>query len=121
MGRLWILPIALLAVGCVPEETKPTEADDLAPLVARLGDRDFATRERATTALQAKGWAAVPALEKALETATVPEVAARLERVIASITRLNWFVKAEEAIAAAGKTGRPILMFSTIGDPDGFA
>jgi hypothetical protein len=120
MRRLWLLPLALLAVGCVPDE--PTPADvDIAPLVAKLGDRTFATREQATRDLTAKGWAAVPAIDKALATATEPEVAERLQRALDGITRLNWYAKADDAVAAATKTGRPILMFSTIGDPDGFA
>lgn len=121
MRRLWLLPLALFAAGCVPEEPRPTEADDITPLVAKLGDRDYATRERATKELKAKGWAAVPAIEKALETTTVPETAERLEKVLAGITKLNWYAKPEDAIAAAQKSGRPILMFSTIGDTDGFA
>ena len=48
-------------------------------------------------------------------------VAERLERVLAAVTKLNWYAKPDEAVATASKSGRPILMFSTIGDPDGFA
>jgi hypothetical protein len=120
MRRLWLLPLVLLAVGCVPDEPAAPK-DDIAPLVAQLGDRDFRTREKATRDLTAKGWDAVPAVQKALDKATEPEVAERLEKVLAAITKLEWYAKPDEAVAAASKSGRPILMFSTIGDPDGFA
>ena len=123
MRRLWPVPLVALIVGlvgCVPDEPTPAD-EDIAPLVAKLSDRNYHTREQATRDLAAKGWAVVPALDKALAKATEPEVAERLQRVLDGITRLNWHTKAEDAIAAAGKTGRPILMFSTIGDPDGFA
>lgn len=124
MRHLWLVPLVALIVGlvgCVPDEPSAPAKDDLAPLIAQLGDRDFQTREKATRELTAKGWDAVPAVQKALEKATEPEVAERLERVLAATTKLNWYAKADDAIAAATKTGRPILMFSTIGDPDGFA
>jgi hypothetical protein len=124
MRRLWPVPLVVLVVGlvgCVPEELPPPAKDDISPLVAQLGDRDFRTREKATRELTAKGWDAVPAMQKALDKATEPEVAERLEKALTAITKLNWYAKADEAVAAATKTGRPILMFSTIGDPDGFA
>jgi hypothetical protein len=121
MRRLWLLPIVLLAAGCNPDEPAATAKDDIAPLVAQLGDHDYRTREKATRDLTAKGWDAVPAIEAALDKATEPEVAERLEKVLAAITKLEWFAKPDDATAAAAKTGRPILMFSTIGDPDGFA
>jgi hypothetical protein len=122
MRRLWPVPLLVLLVGLVGCEPEVASADaEFAPLIAKLGDRDYRTREQATRDLTAKGWAAVPAIEKALANATVPEVAERLQKVLDGIARLNWFSKADAAIAAAGKSGRPILMFSTIGDPDGFA
>lgn len=123
MRRLWPIPIVMLVVGlvgCLPDEPTPAD-EDIAPLVAKLGDRSYPTREQATRDLTAKGWAAVPAIDRALEKATEPEVAERLQRALDAITKLNWHAKAEDAVAAAGKSGRPILMFSTIGDPDGFA
>lgn len=124
MRRLWPVPLVALVVGlvgCVPDEPVPDQSDEIAPLVARLGDRDYHTREKTTRDLTAKGWAILPALDKALEKTTEPEVAERLERIITTITQLKWYSKAEDATAAASKSGRPILMFSTIGDPDGFA
>lgn len=120
MRRLWLIPLVFL-VGCVPDEPKAAPPDDLAPLVAQLGDRDFQTREKAHKALAAKGWPAVPRLQTALDEATEPEVADRLQRILAGITKLNWLVKPDDAVTAARKSGKPILVFSTIGDPDGFA
>lgn len=124
MRRLWLLPLVGLAAVLVGWSIAPSpaaEPDDITSLVAKLGDRDYRTREQATKTLAAKGWEAVPAMEKALAAAEEPEVIVRLQRVIHGITRLDWHTKPDDAVAVAKKTGRPILIFSTIGDVNGFA
>ena len=121
MRRVLTAPLVALITCCVGHGDEPARPDEIARLVADLGDRDYTTREKATKALAAKGWDAVDRLDKELATLSNPEAADRLRRVIAGITRLDWHTAPAAAVAAAKKAGKPVLTFSTIGGADGFS
>ncbi|MHC4778023.1 MAG: hypothetical protein ACYTFG_05530 [Planctomycetota bacterium] len=81
------------------EEAEPPPAPEealrerIAGLVARLGSESWKEREEASKELAAIGEAAVPALQKALESGD-PEVAGRAEECLRQIRRLrgeDWF------------------------------
>ncbi|MDB5312014.1 MAG: hypothetical protein JWO38_6216 [Gemmataceae bacterium] len=83
MGRRILLAVVLTAVGLYPALTdgKPQQPATADELVAQLGSADFATRERASEALLARGVAALPALRKAVNHPN-PEVARRVGQVL---------------------------------------
>jgi len=78
------------AVPFLNEKLKPTIAADatqVARLVEQLDDTAFATRQKATTALERMGLAAEPALRKLLESKPPLEVARRVEHILAVIQK----------------------------------
>jgi hypothetical protein len=104
-----------------PARCFAAESPDVASLIRDLDAGRFVVRERAEDSLRKMGLDIVPELQKALQNNPSPETQDRLNRIIKQLTRLPWHVKLEEASAEARKSGKPILVFSTIGDPDGFA
>ena len=80
------------------EQKGPSEAA-VAALVAKLGDADFQTRERATKELRELGFAAFPALKKALADSPPEELRARAERLLAATTSPDQR-RAERAVEA---------------------
>ncbi|MEO2092272.1 MAG: hypothetical protein ABGY75_22685 [Gemmataceae bacterium] len=78
---------------------KPPTAEAVAALVAQLDDRDYATRERATRELRELGFAAFPALKKALADNPPEELRARAERLLAATTNPD-VRRAERAVEA---------------------
>jgi HEAT repeat protein len=79
------------------------------PLLPKLDDDNFETRERAATALEKLGQSAEPALREALEGSIPAETRSRIERILKSLDkgrkgvsdeggRLRRIVKALEAI-----------------------
>ncbi len=80
------------------ERKGPSEAA-VAALVAKLGDADFQTRERATKELRELGHSAFPALKKALADNPPEELRARAERLLAATTSPDGR-RAERAVEA---------------------
>jgi len=109
--------LALLSAGDAPA---PPSDDQLARLVAQLDADDFRVRDRATRRLREAGLDAVPRLRQAAEQSPSAEVRARLAEVIAAITRLPWRGDVAGARAEAKRTGKPILLVSTVGTPTGY-
>jgi hypothetical protein len=124
-----IVLTAVLALGlALPWSGRPLPANPQAPdaeraraLVRQLDDSRFATREAAERGLRQLGLAVVPLLREELKRPASLEVRCRLQRVVAELTRLPWREDMPAALAEAGKTGKPLLIFSTIGAPTGFA
>ena len=73
-------------------------------LIAQLDDRDYATRERATKELRELGFAAFPALKKALADNPPEELRARAERLLAATTSPD-VRRAERAVEAMQLAG----------------
>ena len=97
------------------------ETEKVRALVRQLDDRRFATREEADRALRKRGLGIVRQLRQELSGPVTLEVQRRLERIIADLIRLDWHRDLATAVREAGKSGKPILAFSTMGTPDGFA
>jgi HEAT repeat protein len=70
------------------QRPKPGTEDAVKALIAKLGDDDFAVREKATKELAALGTPALPLLEKAAKSADV-EVARRAEYAVETIHARN--------------------------------
>ena len=77
--------------------------------------------EQAENSLRELDTPAVPLLRKELHAAASRETRRRLEAVIADLSRISWRRNLDEAIREATRTGKPILVFSTLGEVDGFA
>ena len=75
---LSMVALALLAVRAPAADPKPPTVE---ALIEQLGSKVYAARERASRALQARGAAALPAVQKALAHPD-PEVRERLERML---------------------------------------
>ncbi len=103
----WLLPLLAQA--------------DVDGLVAQLGDDSVIEREKAQKALVALGRPALPKLRAHLEQSRDEEVRARLQAIIRHLTQIRWQRNLVDALAAAKKEGKPLLIFSTIGEPDGYA
>lgn len=78
---------------------KPPAAEAVTALVARLGDRDFKTRQQAENELRAMGTAALPALKRALDGEPSEELKARAEKLLAAPVFPD-VLRAERAVEA---------------------
>ena len=85
-------------------DRKPPTAEAVAALVRQLDDRDYATRERATKELRELGFAAFPALKRALADNPPEELRARAERLLAATTSPDQR-RAERAVEAMQLAG----------------
>jgi hypothetical protein len=90
--RWLIVSVGLCALGwstsLAQEKSPPKPAPEpLEKLVERLGARDYKTREAASKALEAHGFDSLPAMRKALETATSAEVRKRLSIMVQNLER----------------------------------
>lgn len=122
LGRLTVV-LGWAAVCCLsPWAAEPADpAERVKALVRQLDDQRFATRQQADQELRGLGIAVVPLLQKELEARHPLEVTRRLESIVAELSRIPWKTEISVAQEEAGRTGKPILVFSTIGDVDGFA
>lgn len=90
-------------------------------LVERLSDESAVERDRAQHELQELGRPALAAIRKHLESTKDAEVKARLTAVVAALTTIRWERDLKAAMDKAGKANKALLVFSTIGEPDGYA
>jgi hypothetical protein len=97
------------------------DAGQVRELVKRLDSPRFAEREKADRALRDLGVTAVPLLREELKTAGGLESRRRVERIIAELTTLPWHRDVAKAVEQARAEKKPILVFSTMGEPSGFA
>jgi hypothetical protein len=117
MKRRWFGLILLLVLARIPTpmlsaaDAPQPDRDRVRQLVGQLGDRQFKVRALADAELRRLGTAAVPLIRKELAKAGNVEVRTRLERIVASLA---------PALRDAGRVGKPVLVFSTIGEVDGF-
>jgi hypothetical protein len=102
------------------EEPKVDERQ-LKDWVGRLANDDFETRQEAEKSLTGLTVDAVAPLKTLLAVQKDDEAILRLKRVIYRLSHPRWFHELEAAKKEAANSGRPILIFSTIGESDGFA
>lgn len=115
MSRHFLLVLAL-SLPCLAGP----DPERVAQLVQELGADSFEAREAAEKALIEMGRDALEAVQAAQGSAD-PEVRERAAHVVASIVRPRWRRDLAAAIAEARTSKKPLLVFNTPGEPDGFA
>jgi hypothetical protein len=119
-GALVMLAVAVFCLP--PRAAEPVSpADKVRGLVERLDDNRFEVRTEADRELRSLGVAVVPLLKKEMERRPALEVYRRLENIVTELSSIPWKTSISVAQEEATRTGKPILVFSTIGDVDGFA
>lgn len=83
-----------------PPKLSPADQAAVRKLIAELGDGDFKVRDAASKALVARGCAAKPLVQAALEASPDPEVKSRAEQVLEALKPQP--LKADETGEAAG-------------------
>jgi HEAT repeat protein len=101
--------------------TRATDEDAVSRLAEGLASDRYAEREAAELKLVQLGHDAVPRLRELLESTDDAEVRARLRRAIGRITTLRWHRDLVTAMARAKSNGKSVLVFSTIGELDGYS
>jgi hypothetical protein len=112
MGSL--LPLSASARAAAPD------AERVHILVRQLDSDDFSERVAADRSLRDLGVPAIPLLRAALAKKPSVEVERRLEAIIRDLGRLTWHHDLNAALREAKKTGKPLLVFSTLGIDNGF-
>lgn len=88
-------------------------------LVRQLDDPRFSARQEAEHKLLQLGVDVVPQLRQQLQARPPLEVYRRLEGIIDALANVPWHHDLDEAKREAGRTGKLILVLSTLGKADG--
>lgn len=100
-----ILPFGLT----VPTIVTPAQPIGVPTLVSRLGSPSFREREQAGKELLALGDSALPALMKAAKSATDPEIARRLQVLVATIDASRLTTARRVTLTAKEQTARQLV------------
>ena len=92
----------------------------VARLVSLLASEDLLQREQAEAELASLGRPALASIRRALEAAPDDETRMRLERTVRTLTTVRWRTDLAAALEASRATGKPLLVYSTIGIPTGY-
>jgi hypothetical protein len=114
-----IAPVDSKTSAVTPRADEPAAKIDA--IIARLGHESFAIRAAAQRELMALGIDAVPKLRKAYEATADVEIRWRLKRAIHTITRPQWYLHLKTAQQEAARSGKLLMVFSTIGQAEGFS
>jgi hypothetical protein len=95
--------------------------DKVEGLIERLSDESAVERDKAQKELMELGRPALTQIRKHLENTRDAEVKARLEAVVAYVTKIRWERDLKAALEKAKKENKGLFVFSTIGEPDGYA
>jgi hypothetical protein len=112
----WMLAVGLFGVGVGALLGGEDEA--LGRWVDELTDTRFRVRRQAEDQLRRQSVLVVPLLDK--QSTRNLEHRLRLDRLIAELRRLPWHHDLQSAQRDARATGKPLLVFSTLGDVYGF-
>jgi hypothetical protein len=125
--RFSVLLFTVFTTGLVVGYLLPSNAanpsnqtQEVVLLLQQLEDSRFSVREKAEKQLLKMGLEIVPQLREATPKLSV-DAQNRLKKIVGELTRLPWFLTAKEGIEQAQKENKPLLIFSTIGEPNGFA
>ncbi|MEK7717146.1 MAG: hypothetical protein AAB322_05275 [Pseudomonadota bacterium] len=97
------------------------DPERIAALVRDLGADSYEAREAAEKALVEVGRDALEAVQAAAKENADPEVRERAAHIVAAITRPRWRREMAEAVAEARASKKPLLVFSTVGEPEGWS
>lgn len=88
-------------------------------LVKQLDDPRFPVRQDADRQLRELGIGVVPILRKEMDRRPSLEVHRRLEAIVDELAQIKWRHDLTDALKEAKQTGKPLLVFSTLGNSDG--
>jgi len=101
---------------------RPRQEDDGARrLVEQLGSEEFADRQAAQRQLEVLGTQAVASLRRLQLETTDPEIRWRIAQAIRANSRPRWLTDIDAASRLAKRQGKLLMVFSTIGEIDGFS
>ena len=110
--------LSLLSV-VASAEAPPTDAE-VALLVEQLGARSFRQREAAQQQLLGCGQNAIALLRKAARESDNLERSRRAKQALAMLAKPRW-TTLKRGFPLARKQGKLLLVFSTVGEIDGFS
>jgi len=114
-----VLLCAVIAV--FPSAARAADPDRVHSLVQQLDDPRFEIRQSADQALRDLGIAVVPLLRKELKARHPLEVHRRIEAIVKALSLLKWRDDLGDGLREARRTGKPLLVLSSLGERDGFA
>ena len=120
LGMLSISVISLFGAESNGTKNLPNSGTVQA-LIGQLASESYEQRENAHTKMLSLGARLLPALRGAEENTHDPEVRNRLKALIRGLARPRWQSSLEQAKLAAKSSGKPIMIFSTIGPLNGFS
>jgi hypothetical protein len=115
-----LISVVLLVVTAAVAAPQAPDAEQVRALVRQLDDPRFAQRREADQALRGLGIGVVPQLRAELQNRPPLEVARRIEHIVNELAQLKWHSDLGEAMSKAERSGKPLLVFSTIGTSGGF-
>jgi hypothetical protein len=115
LSGVWLGPRPVWAEGTAA----PPHPEHVQELLIQLDHSRFAVRQEADRQLRKLGIGVVPLLRKELAARPPLEVYLRVEAIIGHLMRIKWYDDVAEAQAESARSGKPILVFSTLGDTDG--
>lgn len=118
---LWCGVLVTAAAPAVAAPPPAPDAEQVRALVRRLDDPRFAQRRDADAALRQLGIGVVPQLRQELQKRPPLEVARRIENIVNELAQLKWRADLPEALRDARRSGKPVLVFSTVGPADGLS
>jgi hypothetical protein len=95
------------------------DAGQVRALVRQLDDQRFPIRQEADRRLRELGIGAVPLLRQELARRPALEVYRRLEAIVEELARIEWRHDLKEALEEAKRTGKPLLVLSSLGRSNG--
>ena len=115
------LSVAALALarGLRAEELPQPDAGQVRALVQQLDDQRFSVRHDADRQLRELGIGVVPLLRQELARRPALEVYRRLEAIVEELAQIKWRHDPKEALQEAQRTGKPLLVLSSLGRSDG--
>lgn len=114
------LTLGLIGAAVLLPNPEPTLEQRVQALARQLDDPSFEARQQAEEDLRQLGIAVVPLLEKELQKNPPLEVARRMQGIVQHLGKISWH-KQDAAFLEARRTGKPVLVFSTIGEANGFS
>lgn len=120
---VWGLALSVAALAIAPglraEELPQPDAGQVRTLVRQLDDQRFPARQEADRQLRELGIGVVPMLRQELARRPALEVSRRLEAIVDELAQIKWRHDAQKALQEAKRTGKPLLVLSSLGRSDG--
>lgn len=120
---VWGLALSVGAMILAPTlraDTLPQpDTGQVRSLVKQLDDPRFPVRQDADRQLRELGIGVVPILRKEMDRRPSLEVHRRLEAIVDELAQIKWRHDLTDALKEAKQSGKPLLVFSSLGKSDG--